>query len=41
MMRENAIHEGYVFNTGEGVMADSPVANIETMMRAVIAHSGG
>ncbi|MCK5801927.1 MAG: hypothetical protein KAI66_03805 [Lentisphaeria bacterium] len=34
MVRENcATPGGYIFNTGEGVMANSPVENVEAMMR--------
>jgi len=33
MVRENASRGGYIFNTGEGVMANSPVANVDAMMR--------
>jgi uroporphyrinogen decarboxylase len=39
LVRENAAQGGYMFNTGEGVMANSPVANIEAMMRAAKAYS--
>lgn len=37
MIRENAGQAGYIFNTGEGVMANSPVANVEAMMRTARA----
>jgi len=37
MIRENSAREGYIFNTGEGVMTDSPVPNVEAMMRAARA----
>jgi len=32
MVRENAAAGGYIFNTGEGVMADSPTHNVEAMI---------
>jgi len=33
MIRANRPQPGYMFNTGEGVMANSPPANIKAMMR--------
>lgn len=40
MLRENAAQAGYIFNTGEGVMANSPAANIEAMMRTAKVAAG-
>jgi uroporphyrinogen decarboxylase len=37
MIRENRSQTGYIFNTGEGVMANSPVDNVEAMMRTAKA----
>ncbi len=37
MIRENRSQAGYIFNTGEGVMANSPVQNVEAMMRTAKA----
>ena len=37
MVRENAPRGGYIFNTGEGGMANSPVANVDAMMRGARA----
>jgi len=37
MIRENRSQTGYIFNTGEGIMANSPVENVEAMMRAAKA----
>ncbi len=34
MIRQNRPLPGYMFNTGEGVMSNSPVENVEAMMRA-------
>lgn len=34
MIRENGARHGYIFNTGEGVMTNSPPGNVEAMMRA-------
>ena len=34
MIRENLPGGGYVFNTGEGVMANTPPENVDAMMRA-------
>jgi len=34
MVSENGVQGGYMFNTGEGVMANSPVANVEAMMQS-------
>jgi uroporphyrinogen-III decarboxylase len=34
MVRKNSVFGGYIFNTGEGVMADSPPANVKAMMAA-------
>lgn len=33
MIRENRSNHGYLFNTGEGIMANSPPRNVEAMMR--------
>ena len=33
MITANASEPGYVFNTGEGIMANTPRANVEAMMR--------
>jgi uroporphyrinogen-III decarboxylase len=40
MLRENAGRGGYIFNTGEGVMADSLAANVEAMRRTARAMAG-
>jgi uroporphyrinogen decarboxylase len=37
MIRENRSQAGYIFNTGESVMANSPLENVEAMMRAAKA----
>jgi uroporphyrinogen-III decarboxylase len=37
MIRENRSQPGYIFNTGEGIMATTPVRNVEAMMRAAKA----
>ena len=37
MVRENLPAGGYIFNTGEGIMENSPAANVEAMMAAVKA----
>jgi uroporphyrinogen decarboxylase len=37
MIRENRSQPGYIFNTGEGVMATTPPRNVEAMMRAAKA----
>jgi uroporphyrinogen decarboxylase len=37
MVRRAAPGGGYVFNTGEGIMRNSPVANVEAMMQAARA----
>jgi uroporphyrinogen decarboxylase len=34
MIRENLAAGGYVFNTGEGIMPNSPPENVEAMMKA-------
>jgi len=34
MVNANAAEPGYVFNTGEGIMATTPRANVEAMIRA-------
>jgi uroporphyrinogen decarboxylase len=40
MVRANLATPGYVFNTGEGVMRNSPAANVEAMMRTARAAVG-
>ena len=40
MIRENAPGGGYMFNTGEGVMANTPPQNVEAMMRMAKTLSG-
>jgi uroporphyrinogen decarboxylase len=37
MIRENRSQAGYIFNTGEGIMANSPVENVEVLMRTAKA----
>ena len=39
MIRENTPGSGYMFNTGEGVMANTPPENVEAMMRTAKAVS--
>ena len=41
MIRENLPGGGYVFNTGEGIMGNTPEANVEAMMGAARAAVGG
>ena len=40
MVRENLPGGGYIFNTGEGVMTNSPPANVEAMMMAAKKETG-
>jgi uroporphyrinogen decarboxylase len=40
MIRQNRSQPGYMFNTGEGVMSNSPLANVEAMMRTAKALAG-
>jgi uroporphyrinogen-III decarboxylase len=37
MIRENRSQAGYIFNTDEGIMANSPVENVEVLMRTAKA----
>jgi uroporphyrinogen-III decarboxylase len=37
MIRANRPQAGYIFNTGESIMANSPLENVEAMMRATKA----
>jgi uroporphyrinogen decarboxylase len=40
MIRQNRSQPGYMFNTGEGVMSNSPLQNVEAMMRTAKALAG-
>jgi uroporphyrinogen decarboxylase len=40
MIRNNLPGGGYIFNTGEGVMTNSPPANVEAMMQAAKQETG-